>query len=691
MSACFATPVFYTTAGVFLFISGLFFFHEVASLSILASRLAQAQGTGGVSMNALLLGPLFSDLSTLVIFLCPLVTMGLFSRENALDLTSGNPVGDGRILLGKYLAALTILVALICLSAFLMVILALVASPDWGIAGSSFLGLVLLGGAVLSMGTCASAMTRHHATAAALTMGMALAFWTAGWFTPLFPGSGAGQVLQELSLSYHLSRFFQGIISPGDIFFYLELTVFFLALGLVALGSRREQGQAPAAPFTRILRNIIFFILLAFALFMIQLIILKHDVSANVSTTGDHRLDSRTENIIRRLRFDVEILAFEPAGMSQRWSNGLLWMFSEKSKHITFSVIDPDLRPAIARRYGITRYGQAVILTRGRTALLERDDEQELTNALLSLEQGRKKSIYVLSGHGEPDILSKARSGLSELRKSLERSGYGVHTYILAGKENLPPDADLLIIPGPRAAMEPGEISAVSSFIGRGGNVLMALEPSFDAGLKPLLSEMGVRLNSTVIRDPSSKALSGDESMLVVDSYGELKALDGFPHTTVFPTARPLSIEKKLPPKTTVSLVAQTSDKSRAAAQYPADGGHSEASGGDPSGKGPLNIALLVRKGVKNGTRPGIMVFGDVDFLTNAYLNVSGNRELAMACVGLLLQGNDYVAIDTRPMNVRPFILTPSQVLRVFLASVVILPLLVFLAGLLLHRRRGRA
>jgi ABC-2 type transport system permease protein len=240
MTACFSTPVPYGLAGVFLCLSGLFFFHEVTAASIMASRMAQAGG--GVSLDTLLLKPLFIDLSMLVVFLCPLVSMGFFPEAGAGGPSPAYPAGDARELGGRYLAAFAALSAMISLSGFLMAELALIAAPDWGLVLSSYLGLVLLGGVMLAMGAFAFRVSGHQAVAAALALGLAMASWTAGWCAPLMPDSWAGSVLQELSLSWHLSRFLEGVIALKDTVFFFELTVFFLALAFVSPGRARMRG-----------------------------------------------------------------------------------------------------------------------------------------------------------------------------------------------------------------------------------------------------------------------------------------------------------------------------------------------------------------------------------------------------------------------------------------------------------------
>ena len=192
MSAFLSTPVPYFITGIFLLVSGLFFFHETAAVSLLSSRIAQTQVSAGVSLSELLLVPFFWDASMLVIFLGPLVSQGLYAGKGTPGPAYVFPVSDEKIAFGRYLAALAVLGAMLFLGAFHVAVLAFFTAPDWGIVLSSFLGLLLLGAAVLAMGAFASALARHQASSAALAMGIALVFWTAGWFAPLMPGSTAG-------------------------------------------------------------------------------------------------------------------------------------------------------------------------------------------------------------------------------------------------------------------------------------------------------------------------------------------------------------------------------------------------------------------------------------------------------------------------------------------------------------------
>ncbi|HNY66199.1 MAG TPA: Gldg family protein [Deltaproteobacteria bacterium] len=446
-----------------------------------------------------------------------------------------------------------------------------------------------------------------------------------------------------------------------------------------------------ASRYGQVLGNVLFILILTAVLVFTHLIVVRHDVSRDMSMAGSNSLDPRTAAIVRTLKSDVKILVFDSPGKNAKGREVFLRRFARESRHIVFSIVDPDARPSLARQYGITRYGQAVVLARGKTVVLGASGEEDIANALLALDRGGRRNIYVLSGHGEPDIFDVTRSGLSQFARALERSGYGVHKAILTGQEAVPWDADLLIIPGPRAELAAEELEALQGFMARGGDVMVALEPHTDGGLRSFLADMGVGLSDAMITDPSQRGMFGDESVLVVDAYGRVKGLSGFSQSTVFPTARPLGIEKALPAGTTVSLIARTSDRSVAGAGPGPDPGVSAGSDAAPTIKGPFCIALLAKKTINATTRPGIVVFGDADFLTNAYFSVSGNRELALACAGMLMHGDTHVSIDARRADERPFVLTPDQGLALFLFSVIILPAPFFLAGLLVHWTRGRA
>ena len=86
-----------------------------------------------------------------------------------------------------------------------------------------------------------------------------------------------------------------------------------------------------------------------------------------------------------------------------------------------------------------------------------------------------------------------------------------------------------------------------------------------------------------------------------------------------------------------------------------------------------------------------MVVFGDSDFLSNTYVGLSGNKDLALNCLNMLLGENTLITIERQPSSFRPFILTSLQGAVVFWIPVVVMPFLILAAGLWVFLARRKA
>lgn len=245
LSIYFSSPIFYVMAGIFACMAGIFFYNGMVYVSLLSTRIAQYQAAAGLSMNDILLRPIFTDISMLIICLVPVISMRLFAEEKAqgtIELLFTYPISDLNVLAGKYLAGLSVLVFMLAITAVLMVVMSFITEPDWGVVLASYLGMILMGAAILSLGVFASSLTKNQIIAATLTLGLVLVFWVAGWFASSSPDIPLRGFLQEVSLVSHQERFLMGLVTVRDIVFYLCFSLFFLAITLRILDSRRWRG-----------------------------------------------------------------------------------------------------------------------------------------------------------------------------------------------------------------------------------------------------------------------------------------------------------------------------------------------------------------------------------------------------------------------------------------------------------------
>jgi len=160
------------------------------------------------------------------------ITMRLLAEEtkdHTIELLLTAPLRSSQIVLGKFLAGVGILMVMVALTAVYPLILAFVASPDWGAVLGSYLGLFFIVLTYAAIGLFWSSVTENQIVAAALSFGTLLLFWLINW-----PAHRAGPIMAEilngLSLIYHFTSFSSGVIDTADIIFYVTFTGFALFL-----------------------------------------------------------------------------------------------------------------------------------------------------------------------------------------------------------------------------------------------------------------------------------------------------------------------------------------------------------------------------------------------------------------------------------------------------------------------------
>ncbi len=232
LAAYLRSPQGYVVAAVLLLLAGMLFY-------------AQALGpAAGERLSANVLARFFYNTSGLVAVAAVALSIRLLTDERqtgSVVLLNTAPVRDHEIVLGKFLGAFVFLTA-ISLSTLYMPLLILVnGRVSWGHVLVGYLGLLLLGGAVLAIGLFASALTRHTLGAAVAGGGLTGAMFL---FWPLSSvvGPPFSRVLAGLGLhAPHFSGFQTGVLHLRDVVFYLSVGYFFLLLATKTLEVRRWQ------------------------------------------------------------------------------------------------------------------------------------------------------------------------------------------------------------------------------------------------------------------------------------------------------------------------------------------------------------------------------------------------------------------------------------------------------------------
>ena len=222
-------PFAWTLAAVVLAFMAWQFLLALQAFIDLAPKLGGLKDAPGVT--DLVAIPLLRSFSNLLLPLVPLVTMRAFAGERraaTLPLLLASGVGNGRIVLGKYLGALGYLLLLVALVVLMPLLLSLGTALDLGKIAAALLGIALFTAALAAIGVACSAWASQPALAAAAAIAISslLAVVDAGARLQGISSSG----INWLALPTHLEPFFRGIVASVDIVYFVLLTAVALAL-----------------------------------------------------------------------------------------------------------------------------------------------------------------------------------------------------------------------------------------------------------------------------------------------------------------------------------------------------------------------------------------------------------------------------------------------------------------------------
>ena len=218
----FTSPIAYIVIAIFLLVTGWFFF---ATFFL---------------FNQASLRNFFSLLPSVFAFVVPAVTM----RQLAEELNVGSyetlltlPVGFTDVVLGKFLAAVAFIAAMLVPTLAYPVTVALLGALDWGPVVGGYLGALALGAAFAAVGLFASAVTRNQIVA--FIVGLAICFeLTLVDQMAIFMPRGFTPVLSYLAADVHFQNVAKGVVDTRDIVYFASVCFVGLYATRLALKSK---------------------------------------------------------------------------------------------------------------------------------------------------------------------------------------------------------------------------------------------------------------------------------------------------------------------------------------------------------------------------------------------------------------------------------------------------------------------
>jgi ABC-2 type transport system permease protein len=241
----FASPIAYIVIGMWALLYGYFY---ASLLQYFVRQSMQMSQFGGqqppVNINEQMIRLLFQNVTILILFLLPGITMRTYSEEKrsgTIELLLTSPVTDMQIILGKFFGAMGLYAAMLAVTLIHIAILFFFGNPEWKPIATTYLGLLLFGGCFISVGMLISSLTKNQIVAFTASFGVFLLLWIIDWMGS-FAGPTVSGLLTYLSIIGHLEDFTKGVLDTTHLIYYLSFISFGLFLTAKSVDTERWRG-----------------------------------------------------------------------------------------------------------------------------------------------------------------------------------------------------------------------------------------------------------------------------------------------------------------------------------------------------------------------------------------------------------------------------------------------------------------
>lgn len=437
------------------------------------------------------------------------------------------------------------------------------------------------------------------------------------------------------------------------------------------------------------LQNLLFTVLFLAVVGLVAWLSTRYSVQFDWTAGGRHTLSDASRKVLDLMKEPITITAYARENAQLRNQiRDQVDRYSRYKKDLTLKFVNPDTQPDRIRELGITMDGEMMVDYQGRTEKIQSAEESTLTNALQRLAVAKERHVVFLEGHGERSPQGQANHDLGQFGEELERKGITVSMVNLGVTPDIPDNTDVLVLAGPRASLLPGEITLIQDYVKKGGNLLWLADPGELRGLAPLAEQLGITFLPGTVVDASTQLFGIDDpTFALVAEYPAHPVTYNFQTMTLFPAAAAMDKSGdgdflREPLLGTLSRSWTETGPIEGKIQFDENKGER---------KGPLHIGYALTREIKpeqeaaasdkkpeeeprkqaaaektekqdadkKPSEQRVVVIGDGDFLSNAFLGNGGNLELGLNIVHWLSQNEALINIPAKTAPDRKLELSP--------------------------------
>lgn len=437
---------------------------------------------------------------------------------------------------------------------------------------------------------------------------------------------------------------------------------------------------------------------------VVALLVIVNFLGARNSKTWDfsisqnNTLSEQSIKLLKDLKSDLKVAFFYKKGSegseeNRRLFRELIKKYQDQSDKVKLEFYEVNERPDMTEKYGVNKGTGIVFLEyEGRRNRVEKIDEQEISSALVKVTRERSKTIYFVTGHGEPSLDdSQETSGRSALKLLVENNNYTLKTWSLNTDNQIPEDADVVVISGPQHSFQGFEIETLETYLRKGGQLFIALESKKSGGLENLLAKVGLTFDNNyvlnLIETPFGRGLN--QGATVANGFSQASDITKvFRKEDVVMFRLPSSISREV--KASEGMIIDEIIKTPQAAMafkdlnFKAEGPLSQYTiGATVKGKYPGAAA--------EAKEFGLVLFGDSDFMSNEFLYKNMNRDLVLNSLAYLAKEENLISITPKEPQITRLTNSEGRWALLMWGFIIPLPFLMLGSSIALWLRRRHA
>lgn len=431
--------------------------------------------------------------SVMIVFLIsvPVFCMKVFAEErhNKTDqLTLTAPVTVGQIVMGKYLALLSIFgitTLIICVYPLIMSAYGKILIGETYVA---ILGYFLYGAAAIAIGVLISALTESQVIAAVLGFGVLLLGNIMASLCSFISSKGniITQILCAFDMSTPFTQLLNGVLDIKAIIYFVTLIGLSLFLTTQVIQKRRYSvsvKQISMGAYSTGMIAIVAVLAVVVNVFLGQLP--STWTIIDCSSQKLYSITDTTKDFLDTLEQDVDIYVMVNEENADKTIAHTLSRYDDYSEHVTVTYVDPAINPTFVTKYTnesimsnsvivesdlrhkvIDFYDLWLWSASGEDLTIAGyDAEGQITGAIGYVTSEEEPKVYVTSGHDEAAVPEAVLNALG--KESIK-----VETISLKEHEAIPEDAHCLFIHAPALDFNADEAQMVIDYLAQGGTVI---------------------------------------------------------------------------------------------------------------------------------------------------------------------------------------------------------------------------